>query len=148
MSVVLRAATPLDAGATGEILWHALRQSGSAELHSEAEAIGLCGVMIVRKWVTVAMSGSGVQSFLARDGQEICALYTAENARGQGIGRQLVEKAKREVPRLHLQTPVANAGARRFYARAGFVPGPSAGRTEPDATRSACTFIWQKEIAA
>lgn len=148
MSVVLRAATPLDAGATGDILWQSLRESPEIEISSAAEAIGYCGVMIERNWVTVAMSSAGVQGFLARDGQEICALYTAATARGQGIGRRLVEKAKCEVSRLHLQTPVINTRARRFYTRAGFLPIPSANFARPDATQPACTYVWQKEIAA
>ncbi|MDU9002426.1 GNAT family N-acetyltransferase [Sedimentitalea todarodis] len=148
MTVVLRAATPLDAGATGNILWQSLRRAPNAEVFSAAEAIGYCGVMIERNWVTVAMSGTGVQGFLARDGQEICALYTAATARGQAIGRRLVEKAKCEVSRLHLQTSGANTRARRFYARAGFVPVPPAHRARPDATQPAWTYVWQKEIAA
>lgn len=148
MSVVLRAATPLDAGKTGEILWQSLRESREADLSSAAEAIGYCGVMIDRNWVTVALTGTTVQGFLARDGQEICALYTAANARGQGIGRRLVEEAKREVSRLHLQTPDFHTDARRFYSRAGFVPIPPANNARPDTTQPACTYVWQKEIAA
>ncbi|WP_424987694.1 GNAT family N-acetyltransferase [Microbulbifer sp. S227A] len=144
MSVLLRAATPLDAGTTGDILWQSLRDSAQNELSSAAEAIGCCGVMIARDWMTVAVTGAGVQGFLARDGQEICALYTAADARGRGIGRQLVQEAKRKVPRLHLQTPAGNTGARRFYAREGFVPVGPAGTTGQHAR----LYVWQKEIAA
>lgn len=148
MSVVVRAATPLDAGAAGDILWQSLRASPEAELHSAAEAIGACGVMIERNWITVAVLGAAVQGFLARDGQEICALYTAPTYRGQGIGRQLIDEAKSKVSRLHLQTPKANTGARRFYAQQGFVPVSPVNRVTTDVTSHTQTYVWQKEIAA
>ncbi|MEY8830356.1 GNAT family N-acetyltransferase [Sedimentitalea sp. XS_ASV28] len=149
MNVFLRAATPLDAGATGDILWRSLRQVASDELSSAAEAIGCCDVMIARNWMTVAVNAAGVRAFLARDGQEICALYTAAEARGRGIGRQLMQEAKRNVSRLHLKTPAANTGARRFYAREGFVPVDPVGVVPWDETPDAArTYVWQKEIAA
>ena len=55
-------------------------------------------------------------------------LYLAPEARGRGVGAALVEAAKARRPEgLTLWTFVANAGARRFYAREGFV---EVGRTE------------------
>lgn len=144
----MRAATPLDAGAAGDILWQSLHASPESDLHSAAEAIGACGVMIERNWITVAVLGGAVQGFLARDGQEICALYTAPPLRGQGIGRQLVDEAKSKVSRLHLQTPEANTGARRFYARQGFALVSPGNRAEAEVTSPTQTYVWQKEIAA
>lgn len=149
MRVMLRAATPLDAGATGDILWHALREHPNVERTSAAEAISFCGEMIERDWVTVAGSGTAVLGFLARDGQEICALYTAPDARGQGIGRRLIEDAKQQVARLHLCAARTNRDAQRFYRRAGFVPAKA-----DDAPREnrheepGMTFVWQKEAKA
>jgi GNAT superfamily N-acetyltransferase len=55
-------------------------------------------------------------------------LYLAPEARGRGVGRALVAAAKARRPEgLTLWTFVANEGARRFYAREGFV---EVGRTE------------------
>ena len=51
----------------------------------------------------------------------VSALYLAPDARGRGIGRRLLEEAKRAAPGgLELWTFQANEDARRFYAREGF----------------------------
>lgn len=124
MTVVLRPANALDAGRTGWIL-HRFAQDTPwmPKLHSEAETISFCGVMIDRGWVTVAQVGGQVQGFIARDGAEICSLYLAPAACGQGIGKLLLEAAKSAQPQLWLHAFVANEGARRFYLREGFVEG-------------------------
>lgn len=123
MTYFLRAATPLDAGATGAIL-HRFNSDTPwmPKLHSEAETISFCGVMIDRGWVTVAESERSGQllGFLARDGAEVCSLYLAPGACGQGIGRALLAAAKAAQPRLVLHTFQANLGAQRFYLREGF----------------------------
>lgn len=145
--VTLRAARPLDAGAMGDILWDALRGSDDPDAPcSGAEAIGLCGLMIERNWVTVAASEAGVQGFLARDGEEICALYVAPAARRQGIGELLVKEAKRQLPRLHLQTAFSNRGAQQFYRQAGFVPLPPLSGSDRDPT--GIPIVWQQETAS
>ena len=95
MSLELRPARPTDAGTIGDILHRfAAETPWMPELYSGAEAISFCGVMIDRGWVTVAEEGARVLGFLARDGPEICALYLAPEARGQGIGKRLLEAAK------------------------------------------------------
>jgi len=88
-----------------------------------AEAISFCDPMIARGWVTVAqLSGQQeVQGFLAQDGAEICALYLAPEACGQGGGAVLLHHAKVRAPHLTLWTFQANLGAQRFYQREGFV---------------------------
>lgn len=123
MRYFLRAATPLDAGGTGAIL-HRFNSDTPwmPKLHSEAETISFCGVMIDRGWVTVAESEQTGQllGFLARDGAEVCSLYLAPGACGQGIGRALLTAAKAAQSRLVLHTFQANLGAQRFYLREGF----------------------------
>ena len=121
MTLSLRPATPLDAGAIGEILYRF--QQGTEwmpELYTWAEVIAFCGVMIDRGWVTVAVRDNGVQGFLARDGAEVCALYLAPGACRQGAGKALLDTAKAAVPRLTLRTFAANEMAQRFYRREGF----------------------------
>lgn len=72
--------------------------------------------------VTVAERGGEVVGFLALAEGHVDALYLAEAARGQGVGKALVGAAKTASPGgLTLWTFVANEGARRFYAREGFV---------------------------
>ena len=73
--------------------------------------------------VTVAERAGRVVGFLAlaEDGH-VDGFYLAEAARGEGVGAALVAEAKRRRPAgLKLWTFVANAAARRFYAREGFV---------------------------
>jgi len=79
--------------------------------------------------VLVAERAGAVAGFLAVDGEGfVAALFVAGPARGQGVGAALVEAAKARRPEgLALWTFAANAGARRFYARMGFV---EAGGTE------------------
>lgn len=146
MSLHLRPARPTDAGATGEIL------SGFAHetpwmpvLHSGAETLSFCGTMIDRDWVTLAVEGRDVVGFLARDRQEIVALYVRACGRGQGVGRMLLDGAKAQVARLLLWTFAANTGARRFYEREGFretARGDGAGNDEglPD-----IHYTWHRE---
>ena len=72
--------------------------------------------------VTVATEGPGgkVLGFIARQDEDIQALYVASDARGRGVGKALLDHLKRRHGRLVLWTFQANEGARRFYGREGF----------------------------
>jgi GNAT superfamily N-acetyltransferase len=67
--------------------------------------------------------GRGIAGYLALDGEGfVAALYLAEWARGRGVGARLIAEAKATRPEgLTLHVFAANEGARRFYAREGFV---------------------------
>ncbi|MGR3343859.1 MAG: GNAT family N-acetyltransferase [Paracoccaceae bacterium] len=71
--------------------------------------------------VSVARVQGVVIGFLSRQERDIQALYLAPTARGQGVGRRLLELAKEHSDRLGLWTFQANMRARRFYAQNGFV---------------------------
>jgi putative acetyltransferase len=80
---------------------------------------------------------------LSADHAEIKSMHTAEAARGQGIGRKLVEHLlavarERGYARVSLETGAgpAFAPARELYARAGFAPCPPFGdyRASPNST--------------
>jgi len=62
-----------------------------------------------------------VVGFLARDRAEVCSLYLTDGIRGRGFGRALLAEAKAASPHLLLRTFEANAAARRFYHRQGFI---------------------------
>ena len=66
------------------------------------------------------VSGDPVAGFLAldKDADVVTALYVATP--GQGIGKRLLDFAKRGRQALDLWTFQANKGARRFYEREGF----------------------------
>ncbi|OED50609.1 GNAT family N-acetyltransferase [Rhodobacteraceae bacterium (ex Bugula neritina AB1)] len=145
MTLVLRPANPLDAGAMGDILFGFQHDTGwMPKLYSAAEVIFFCGMMIDRDWVTVAERDGRILGFLARKGEEICSLYLAPSARGQGAGKALLDAAKAASPRLVLNTFRANTRAQRFYLREGFTEtgrGDGSGNEEglPD-----ISYEWRK----
>jgi ribosomal protein S18 acetylase RimI-like enzyme len=81
--------------------------------------------------VVVAEVGGAVRGFVALDlahegGPYIDNLHVAPGAQGQGLGVALLAAAAREAlpkGRLWLTVMAGNAGARRFYARAGGAEG-------------------------
>lgn len=153
MSLHLRPARVLDAGAMGDILYGFQAELyGGPTLWSGAETIADCGEMIARGWVTVAEgaveeAGGRVVGFLACDGLEVCALYVAAEARNAGVGQSLLEAAKQGRDRLWLKVLEQNAGARRFYRRNGFCEvGRSDGATNDEGLPD-ITMEWRREGA-
>lgn len=142
----LRPADPTHAGALGEILHRFQAETEwMPELYSGAEAIAFCGAMIDRGWVTLAELDGTVAGFIARDRDEICALYVAPAARGHGIGRLLIEDAKRSADRLMLKTWQVNEGARRFYRRQGFVEIARGDGADNDENLPDVILVWPEE---
>lgn len=118
--MILRPATPLDAGAMGQILSDWIEATPwMPRLHTRAETIGFCGHMIDRGWVQVAESDA-LDGFLARDGDYIHALYIREGARGLGRGSALLQVAMGAARRLALNTFQSNLQAQTFYEGHGF----------------------------
>ena len=65
---------------------------------------------------------SELAGILVLDGQWLDQLYVEPTITGRGVGRKLVELAKRARPDgLQLWTFASNVGAQRFYERHGFV---------------------------
>lgn len=119
--MILRAAQPLDAGQIGDILHRfEIETPWMPKEHTAAEILRFCDVMIDRGWVSVAVRERKVLGFIALDGIEICSLYVAPDARGQGVGTALLSHAKALSPELRLHTFQANAPAQKFYLREGF----------------------------
>ena len=84
---------------------------------------------------------------LSADHAEIKSMHTAEVARGQGIGRRLVEHLlavarRRGFERVSLETGAgpAFAPARELYARAGFAPCPPFGDYLPSPNSTCMTL--------
>lgn len=143
--MILRAATPLDAGALGVMIGQAVAaNSWKPQLHSAAEDIAHAAGMIAKGWVTVCAVQNEVVGFLARDGAEVHALYVGRDAQNKGVGTRLLEDAKAHQSHLTLWTFAANTGARRFYQRHGFEEAErTAGDNEeglPD-----IRFVWHKK---
>ena len=80
-------------------------------------------VWVAEDWVAedLVVEGREVLGFLALDIEgTITALYVAAAARGRGVGRALLDRAKSEGRLLELWAFQPNRGARRFYEREGF----------------------------
>lgn len=119
MTPALRDATADDLPALARILGDWVRETGwMPVLHSRDEDLGFLTHLHSR--CVLRTAGQPPLGFLARQGEEIDALYLAPPARGRGLGRALVAEAMAAEPRLVLWTFQANREARAFYARLGF----------------------------
>lgn len=117
------------------------------DLYTAAETIAFCGALIDQGWVTVAVQRDRVVGFVARDGDEICALYLARRAFGKGIGRALLDDAKTRADRLTLRVFQANTGAQRFYRREGFGESGRGEGADNDENLPDIAYVWPKEAA-
>jgi len=146
MSVVLRPAQPTDAGKAGVIIEQFQTDTPWVpKLHTGAEIIGFCGGMIDRGWVTVAVRAERVIGFLARDEEEICALFVLRTAQNAGVGQGLLENAMECRDQLWLRVFQANTGAQKFYARAGFKEDGRGDGTGNDEGLPDIRYVWQRE---
>ncbi len=102
----------------------------------------LMAVMIRRGEVRVMCAGLRPVAFIARDGAYIKALYVLPALQGQGTGSRLLTEAQEQTTVLELFTHVRNAGARGFYARAGFTEAE--GSLENDERVPDLRLIWQR----
>lgn len=119
-TVRLRAAAPEDAPPLARVLGDWVRETGwMPVLHSRDEDIGFLRHLIETTEVTVAEGGATL-GFLALDSEEVRALHLAPDARGRGIGRALLGRAKAARGRLSLWTFQGNRRAIAFYEREGF----------------------------
>lgn len=143
----LRPATPLDAGRVGAILSAWVDETPwMPRIHTRAEDIGFAGLMVERGWVTVSESET-ITGFLARNGDDIHALYIDPAARGQGIGSTLLTDAMRRKDQLTLWTFQANTRAQAFYERHGFAPVEHTDGSGNDEGLPDIRYHWQRTDA-
>ena len=114
-------ATPEDASQIGTILSDWIDETPwMPRIHSLDGDQAYMRGLVAKGWVEVARLTDKVVGFIVLNQGEIHALYVARTARGQGVGRALLNRAKQQAEKLCLWTFVANTGAQRFYLRAGF----------------------------
>jgi len=123
--VAIRAGVAADAGACAAInaAWVAATE-WMPRLHAPEEVARFYRDRVFATCrVLVAEGPGGIEGFLAVDGDGlIAAFFVAEAVRGRGVGSALLREAQALRPEgLTLWTFEANAGARRFYARHGFL---------------------------
>jgi GNAT superfamily N-acetyltransferase len=122
VTVTLSDARPRDAVALARILGDWLRAAGWIPvLHNRADDIEFLRRMIGSHRVLVARQGGTACGFIAIRQGDIAGFYVAAAARGQGIGKRLLDAVKETETRLALWTFQANTGAIAFYRREGFV---------------------------
>jgi GNAT superfamily N-acetyltransferase len=94
-----------------------------AGVHDDDDVRGYFASHIVEHCeLWVAEQDGALAGILVLDGEFVDQLYVDPGLTGRGTGSALLAVAKRERPQgLRLWTFQANAGARRFYERHGFV---------------------------
>ncbi|SMR70732.1 Ribosomal protein S18 acetylase RimI [Aliiroseovarius halocynthiae] len=119
--MIIAAAAPSDVPAIANILtgWNAATP-WMPRVHSRASEKGFAQMLVDNGWTLVARDGPRVLGFLSRDKRKVHALYIAHHARGQGVGKVLLDHAKQASDALSLYTFQNNSDAQRFYLREGF----------------------------
>lgn len=69
----------------------------------------------------VAAADDGLDGFLSLVGDEVGGIFVRPEAQGRGVGRALLDEARRRRDHLELTVFEKNDRARRFYATYGFV---------------------------
>jgi GNAT superfamily N-acetyltransferase len=122
----IRRPRPGEAGEIAEV-WLRSRAAAvphiPAPVHTDEDVRAwFADVVCPTKEVWVAEVGGAIAGLLVLEDEWIDQLYLDPSQTGSGIGSQLVAKAKAQRPAgLKLWTFQANARARRFYERHGFV---------------------------
>ncbi len=83
-----------------------------------------------------------IRGFLGLQKENIAGIFVARDARGQGIGRRLLEEAKRRHGRLTLQVYEKNTAACRFYTANGFYEQTK--QVDPDTGEREYHLIWMR----
>ncbi|MDG2403501.1 MAG: GNAT family N-acetyltransferase, partial [Paracoccaceae bacterium] len=109
-------ATAMDAGTIGAILSQAVDLANwHPRLYSRAEEIHYCSHMIELGWIRVARKNGQAVGFIARDHQDIVALYINSDVQRRGIAMRLLKDAKKTETRLTAWCYVQNTPAQKLY---------------------------------
>lgn len=99
-------------------------------------------------WVRIVRDWRGPVAFIARDGAMVHALYVHPRAQRCGMGRALLEDAKRVQPRLELFVAEANLPARAFYGAHDFAEVARSDGANNDEGLPDIRMIWQQDRSA
>jgi ribosomal protein S18 acetylase RimI-like enzyme len=144
-ALTLRPASPLDAGRVGAIMTNWIDETDwIPRIHTRAQDISHAGTIVDRGWVTVAETDGKITGFLARDAQDIHALYVDTQTRNLGIGTQLLTNAMAQVDQLELWTFQHNTRAQAFYERHGFAAVERTDGADNDEGLPDIRYLWQR----
>lgn len=146
MQPVIENAAPSDAAPLGAILSDWIEETDwMPRLHTRDADRAYVADLIQAGGVRVARFGDTPIGFLFERDCHLGALYLAAEARGQGVGKRLLESLKADCDHIDLWTFEANTGARRFYEREGFRTDE---RTDGDNAEGLpdLRMIWRREV--
>jgi len=142
---ILEPARPTDAEAIGQILSDWIDETAwMPRIHKREAEQAFARDLVAKGWVSVARRCGRVAGFLARDGEEVVALYVAAHARGHGVGAALIDRAKKKSRCLSLWTFQFNEPARAFYERHGFIEVERTGGAGNDEKLPDIRYVWEK----
>ena len=151
-AITLRRATGDDASGVADVYlasFHAAYDFPLAHTDDEVRIwIRDAMVATAETWVATEGDSGPVVAMMVVGPGELDQLYVAPDRLGRGIGRRLLERAKRSSPGgLGLYTFQVNARARRFYERNGFIAtwfgdGGANEEGQPDVR-----YVWRPEGA-
>ena len=145
MTVTFAAATPQDAAGLAAILRGWIYETAwMPKLHSPDQDLAFLHHLIATQTVIAARLDAAPVGFMALELAEITCLYLAPARRGQGVGAGLLNRAKSLTPQLTAWTFQANSGARRFYAREGFVEAHLTDGADNDEHLPDVRLIWER----
>ena len=148
MNVVLTNAKPGDAKPIASILSDWIDETDwMPRLHSVDQDQAHALLLLDRTEVTVARARRRIVGFMATRDASVHALYLAPQARGQGIGRHLLDHAKERHRRLDLWTFQANTAARRFYVGQGFYENRLTNGEGNDENLPDVHLVWARGMA-
>lgn len=120
---LIRPALPADADETAAVFSAAFASMRFVpKIHNDAEDRDFIRALIDEKDVWVALRDLSIRGLACHHAGWLEQLYVHPAHHGQGIGTALLRQVMAEHPSgLQLWTFRANAGARRFYERHGFI---------------------------
>jgi len=128
------------------ILWDFSRTTDwLPAVRSRQSDLRLMAKIIWRGWVRILRDRKGPAAFIARDGEQIHALYVHSRARGKGFGTALLSEAKSITDPLELWVVEANEAARQFYLHHGFVEVERGYGTGNDENLMGIRMVWTSE---
>ena len=146
MPIAIRPYRDADHLATAQLWLASWRSTGVAvaQRATEAALFKRLPAELAGGWdAYLARDGDTLVGFLALKPADSCLdqLFVAPAAQGTGVGRALLDFAKRQLPGgLWLHTAAENVRARRFYERNGLRPGDI--RTHPRLGHQIIVYRW------
>jgi len=138
-------ADPADVAAMSRIMGDWVRETvWMPVLHTREEDEGFVAGLLASQVVRVAQAAGAPLGFLARQGGKVQALHVTSGARGQGIGRALVDEVKAAEPQVELWTFQANLRALSIYRREGFDEAARTDGNDNDERLPDVHLIWRR----